>query len=329
MILTALPDLPPAPETAANAAFRRSFYARWGRENALVCGRAVRAEYATFEQTLSIKMATGGRERYFLAHREVSVDDDNLLVLNEGSRYGSLLAGHAPAFSFAVFFRPGMHAEVVSARQQRLGAVLDGTVPAPRAPRPFSEHLRRHDRRLTPLLQHLRAEALAGERDEGWLEQRLALLLDAMLDAEADGDRPIEHLQAVRRSTRAELARRLRLAADFIESCHSEPITLDRIAEVACLSRFHFVRHFHRFYGHTPHDHLLHKRVRAARRMLASGAEDREAVALRCGFGSRSALWRALQRFSDGRETAQDLQPAAAAARRDSGDPHSSDASPR
>jgi hypothetical protein len=38
MILTTLPDLPPRPETAANAAFRRRFYVRWGHENAIVCG---------------------------------------------------------------------------------------------------------------------------------------------------------------------------------------------------------------------------------------------------------------------------------------------------
>ncbi len=40
MILARLPDLPPAPETAANAGFRQAFYRRWGRENAIVCGPA-------------------------------------------------------------------------------------------------------------------------------------------------------------------------------------------------------------------------------------------------------------------------------------------------
>ena len=57
MILTTLPDLAPRPETAGNAEFRRRFYARWGRENAIVCGHARHAEYAVHPQTLSVKMA--------------------------------------------------------------------------------------------------------------------------------------------------------------------------------------------------------------------------------------------------------------------------------
>jgi len=38
MILTELPDLPPRPETPANAAFRRDYVARWTKENTLLCG---------------------------------------------------------------------------------------------------------------------------------------------------------------------------------------------------------------------------------------------------------------------------------------------------
>lgn len=90
MILTTLPDLPPLPETNANAEFRRRFYSRWGKENAVICGQSTCSEYATMTQTLSIKMAWRGRERYRLRHREVSVDDESYLILNEGSSYGSV-----------------------------------------------------------------------------------------------------------------------------------------------------------------------------------------------------------------------------------------------
>ena len=91
MILTSMPDLPPRPLTVGNAAFRESFYQRWGRENAVVCGRTREAEYATHRQTLSIKAAWGGRERYLLSDREVAVDDDHWLVIDEGRAYGSVL----------------------------------------------------------------------------------------------------------------------------------------------------------------------------------------------------------------------------------------------
>jgi hypothetical protein len=60
MILTELPDLPPRPETPANAAFRRDYVARWGKENTVLCGRSRLAEYPRVNHPLSIKMAWAG-----------------------------------------------------------------------------------------------------------------------------------------------------------------------------------------------------------------------------------------------------------------------------
>jgi len=295
MILTTLPDLPPLPETNANAEFRRRFYARWGKENAVICGQSTSAEYATMTQTLSIKMAWRGRERYRLTHREINVDDENYLVLNEGSSYGSVLKGQRPAWTFAVFMRPGMHREVRAARRLTVEAALEqpdpGTIDGE-----FSEHLRRHDELVSPLLRHLCDSVLDGERSEAWLEEQLLFLLDAMFRAAAIDRRAVHRLARAKPSTRVELARRLRLAADYIESCYEEPIELGGMAGVACLSRFHFVRFFSALYGVTPHTYLIQRRAAAARRLMHGGVLDPESIALQTGFGSRASLRRALQR---------------------------------
>jgi AraC-like DNA-binding protein len=302
MILTTLPDLAPRPLTAANAEFRRRFYARWGRENAVVCGSARHAEYAVHPQTLSVKMAAGGRERYLLARREVVVDAENYLVLNEGSRYGSVLRtewpGAPPAWTFAVFFRPGLQHEVAAARRQPLAAALETPDPAGAAGRApatagFAEHLRPHGGAVSARLRHIAQAVQAGERDETWLEEQCTALLDAMFDAETTPRRE----PPARAAQRAELQRRLHCAADFIQSRYTEPLTLDDMAAAACLSRYHFVREFARAFGLSPHAYLTRKRARAALRILrAGGAADREAVAQHCGFGSRWSLARALAR---------------------------------
>lgn len=295
MILTSMPDLPPRPLTAANAAFRRMFYERWGRENAIVCGRSCDVRYETHPQTLSIKTAWGGRERYFLREREVAVDDDHWLVLNEGRAYGSELKATRPVASFAIFFRPGLQHEVAAAMGQPLAAVLDAE-PEARAECRFAEHLRPHGDAVSRRVQALRAAVLAGERDQLWLDQQLLLLLGALLAQEQRLAPPVAG--ASRRRAQAELSRRLRLAADFIDSCHQQPLSLDDMARVACLSRYHFVRHFRALHGLTPYAYLLRKRARAAQRLLAAGETDRERVAQQVGFGSRFALARALQRHA-------------------------------
>ncbi len=290
MILASMPDLPPRPLTTANAAFRESFYRRWGRENALVCGASRDASYETHPQTLSVKAAWGGRERYFLREREVAVDDDHWLLLNHGRAYGSQLRGVRPVTSLALFFRPDLPGQVAAQRPRAMPVWLDAPEAAATAPE-FPEHLRPHGGAVSRRLRLLHHEVLAGERSEDWLETQALLLMDELL-----GDTPPP---AASRSARAELQRRLRLAADFIDTCHAQPLTLDDMAHVACLSRYHFVRHFRALHGITPYAYLLRKRARVARRLLATGEADREAVALAAGFGNRFALARALARHGN------------------------------
>jgi AraC-like DNA-binding protein len=311
MILTTLPDLPPRPETAGNAEFRRRFYARWGKENAIVCGFAHAAEYAVHPQTLSLKLARGGRECYRLPQREIVLDDDNYLVLNEGERYGSVLraAASPPAWSFAVFFAPGWLAQTAADRRRTLGAALDR--PEPLEPthaalRPsvgVREGLRRHGpSAVSTVLRRMERAVLDGERDQlpgaPWLDSACLALATALLDEEGHRDGALGHTRGARAAQRAELERRLAIARDFIESCHEQPLTLDTMAAVACLSRYHFVREFARCYGASPYAYLTAKRARAAMRALAAGATDLEAVAQQAGFGSRWSLRRALKMHS-------------------------------
>lgn len=296
MILTDLPDLPPRPLTLANSAFRQRFYARWGRENAVICGSALQAEYAVLAQSLSIKLCQGGAERYLLPQRELLVDDDSLLVLNQGQRYGSCLQPRGrPVWSFALFLRPDLQAEVRADQITPLARALDAPADAatPSA-LPFSEHLRPRQGALSERMLALAAGILGGERDEDWLEQQAQGVLRQLLSDE-HAPRPAS---AARPRLQAELQRRLRRAADCIESAYAEPLSLAQLAEVACLSRCHFVRAFGQHYGLSPHAYLMRKRARVAAQWLASGEQDRECIALRCGLGSRWTMQRALARYA-------------------------------
>jgi AraC-like DNA-binding protein len=290
MILATMPDLEPRPLTAANAAFRAAFYGRWGRENTIVCGSSRDAQYAAHPQTLSVKAAWGGAERYLLRERQVRVDDDHWLILNHGRVYASELRAPRPVQSFALFFHPELPRDVAGQRQRPLACALDAPEPTAAAAPEFAEHLRPHGGAVSARLRAMQQAVQAGERDQGWLDTQALLLMDDLLG--------IARSPAAPRSARSELERRLRLAADYVDSCHAEPLTLDDMARVACLSRYHFVRHFRALFGITPYAYLLRKRARVARRQLAAGAADREAVALACGFGSRFALARALRRHA-------------------------------
>lgn len=81
----------------------------------------------------------------------------------------------------------------------------------------------------------------------------------------------------------------------FIENHFAEPITLDDIATVAGVSRYHLSRVFGIAFGHTVIGYLRARRLAEAARQLARGAPDILTVALDAGYNSHEAFTRAFR----------------------------------
>jgi AraC-like DNA-binding protein len=298
MILRDLPDLAPRPLTAANAGFRQWFAERWGRENAVVMGFSRDIEFPPHTQTLSIKRAWGGEgEDYLLPGRRLRVDANRCLILNQGGHYGARIASREPVLSMAVFFRPDMAGELAHAARQSLPETLAADGEGGRLGLGFAEHLRPADGALGAELASLRDAVLAGHDDEAWLEERLQSLLWLMFAAEPGWRRRGQRLAALSRSQHAELLARIDRATDFMLSSHAQPLTLDDIAAVARLSKYHFVRCFRALQGCTPMAFLARLRTAHALRLLADEALTLDDVGARSGLGSRQTLFRQLKRY--------------------------------
>jgi AraC-like DNA-binding protein len=284
-------EMPPL----GDLSFRESFYTRWGRESAAISATAHRAQYPDYTQLLSVKMATGGSEDYFVDGRRIRVDDDTFLILNEGRRYGSLINALQPVHSFSVFFRPGLAQEVQDALCRPPEAQLaDPAVDRSRPPE-FDERLREHDTTVTPVLRHIQRVIDAGESDDGWLEEQLHFLIGRMLRLE--GRRRLTHelIACAKPATRRELHRRVGLAVTFIHTHYCEPIGLRDIARAAHLSPFHFLRTFKAVYGITPSMYLNHKRTAVALRLVRKSGWTLTEIAEVVGFGNRTTLFRHLR----------------------------------
>jgi AraC-like DNA-binding protein len=278
-----------------HAAFRRWFYQRWGRENCLIAARTRRAEYPLFEQRLSVKAAWGGTESYFVDGRRVAVDDAHYLILNDARSYASSLQGRAPVTSFALFFRPGMAAEV--ARCHALPADTLLADPHAQGTVEFSEHLRPHDRLVTPVLRRIYRHTELGLADEAWLEDQSYLLVGRMLATHRNDLAAAQLLPVRRASTRRELFRRIGLAVNFIHTQYDQPVGLTEIAAAAILSPYHCLRLFKTLHAVTPVEYLNRQRVRMAERLLRESRLGVDEIAARVGYGCRATLYRQIRRL--------------------------------
>src|SRR6202021_2907464 len=81
----------------------------------------------------------------------------------------------------------------------------------------------------------------------------------------------------------------------FIESHLSGELTLDQIADVAGISRFHMVRAFAAATGLSVMRYVRARRLSEAARVLAAGAPDILTLALDADYGSHEAFTRAFR----------------------------------
>jgi AraC family transcriptional regulator len=295
VILTQLPDV--YPPTQRNAEFRRWFYSRWGQENSIVCGSAHRAEYRPYMQTLSVKMLERGREHYFVDGRRITVTDETYLVLNEHRTYSSLLDAPDEAFTFSIFFRPGMQEEAAGALRLDLGEALDSEGEVVRAPVEFGENLRRHDKTVSPVLRYIRRHVALGVDAPAWYEEQFAFLLERLLNAERERRRASGRIECVGAPRRRELMKRMGWATDFIHSNLQRELTLPDVARAARLSQFHFLRVFRQLHGVTPFAYIGAQRTERALALLRTTRLSVNEIADQVGL-SRLALWRRVRAAS-------------------------------
>jgi AraC-like DNA-binding protein len=90
--------------------------------------------------------------------------------------------------------------------------------------------------------------------------------------------------------------RRISDVLRFMDEHYGDELDLKRLANVACMSKYHFLRTFRKTVGSTPHQYLLDLRLRLAAVHLRISSESVSSVAANAGFGDLSTFY---QRFRE------------------------------
>lgn len=85
-------------------------------------------------------------------------------------------------------------------------------------------------------------------------------------------------------------------AKDYILANIQYDISIDNIAEIATMSKFHFIRQFRLQFGITPHQYVLNCRVNLARKLIETG-QSLNQTAFDAGFADNSHLNRHFKRI--------------------------------
>jgi len=248
--------------------------------------------------TLSIKCFFSGQAFYEVGRGCYLLDEHKYLILNHGQTYSISIDSRQPVESFCLFFAPGFLEEVHRSLTSRTDELTDLPQCAPMPQVSFFEKTYRHDSVLSPLLFALHNAIHLRESDPIWLAGKLHEIADALIRVHAMECRRAQSLSAVRPATREELYRRLHRARDYMLSLYHQPLTLDDLARVACLSPNHFLRMFKQAFRQTPHECLTATRLDVACRMLNRTDLSITDICFAVGFQSPGSFsWLFRQRF--------------------------------
>jgi AraC family transcriptional regulator len=120
------------------------------------------------------------------------------------------------------------------------------------------------------------------------LAARILQRHSASSTANAGSSRPAGHVDDAR----------VRRVIDYMMAHLEDPVGLEDLASVACLSPFHFARTFRLKAGLPPHQFLGRLRLEHAKALLARSNRSISDIALACQFSSQSNFSRAFKEFT-------------------------------
>jgi AraC-like DNA-binding protein len=157
-----------------------------------------------------------------------------------------------------------------------------------------------HDPFFTRLYRHhdlgmLRDRVAKDSVDEatrmlGNLREPIEMLVGSAFNVYQFVGEGISRLPYVNKEVKHEIFSRLLSSKDFIDRHFKQAIPLERLAELACLSRFHFLRLFKQAFKVTPHQYQIQCRLKHACELLRDTDRPAFEIAFEVGFESHTSF---------------------------------------
>lgn len=215
---------------------------------------------------LSIKTFTNGTAHYKTSKGFFGVEENRYLLLNEGP-YSLAIDEINEVESLCIFFKDGFAEEIFRTNSESSDKLL--TDPFKTSNKiGFFEKTYYMDSTLSSQIKLLKEKAMNFENNSVGFEEQFHRLMETILSRHFLTLKEAESLSAIRHSTREELYRRISIAHEYIRSLYHQPIKLDDVARIACLSPNHLLRNYAKIYGKTPHQHISEFRITKAKQLL-------------------------------------------------------------
>lgn len=243
----------------------------------------------------SVKVVTKGVENYWLLGKNYSVREGEFLIVNEKDPV--TVNVESKEQTKGVCFYPPF--DLIQGTLERMTLNTDQILERKTTPHHtiFTHKVNRLNSSLTgkflaSILQNLNHETALTDTESLNLYLRLAEVL--VKDQLIINDQ-LRCLKSKRKTAQEELYRRLSVVKDFIHDNYTEKLEIEQLANLSCLSKFHFLRSFKDLYGLSPYQYAIRLKLEKADTYHMQGYSYVQINEL-VGFSDPKNLKRALQK---------------------------------
>ncbi|MES1224059.1 MAG: AraC family transcriptional regulator, partial [Bacteroidota bacterium] len=233
---------------------------------------------------LSIKCAFSGKEYYKLKNTTYAVNEDNFLVLNEGTEYASYILSESITESFTLNFTQSNLRLLAAAEKNTDQFLLDDPFLLKDGNTGFIQKLYTYSFEM--MMYMVKILELSGEKqpDNFAIQESLYNILVEIFRLNFISGKESENINARKKVTREELYKRLSIVKDYIRSCYHEDITLHDLALTCYLNPCYLLREFKNLYRVTPHQYLTDIRLQEAEKMIVQTQKPISEITREIGF---------------------------------------------
>jgi AraC family transcriptional regulator len=234
----------------------------------------------------SIKSPFEGKALFEISNGRYRTDENAYLLLNPGQRYSLTVDSETEVRGVIIFIAVEFAEEIYRNMTESTLFLLENPHLPAIGNLEFIQRLHRHNNILGPSLKTLWKSIDKSKVEHGWYEEQLHIIVRRLLQVHRNVYQEIANIPAMRAGTREEIYRRVYRARDYIATSFSQPLTLNEIARIACLSPNHFMRTFKQVFRLTPYQYLTMLRLNKAKSLLRQTELPITEICFQVGFES-------------------------------------------
>lgn len=253
------------------------------------------AEYRTdIKGTFSLFSCEKGQAYYGADNKFCHVNEDTFFLSNEGQPYGIDISSRVETFN--IHFSTGMLQKIAGSYSGNEQLLDNGTNTLPQNMF-FHNMLYWKDEQVKKIFSILKSKNKTGEFNRLMSEELLAALLNHLIAGQNKYYQNVAGLSVAKVATRQEVIKRINTATDYMYCGYMTDISLDELAHVACMSKYHFLRMFKEMHRCTPYQYLVNIRLNKAKSLLVNNYLPVKDIALLVGYEYESVFCRAFRRM--------------------------------